>query len=29
MKLPTSLADERAHGDSGLMVNFLPKGVGA
>jgi hypothetical protein len=29
MKLPNSLADERAYGDSGLMVNFLPKRVGA
>ena len=29
MKLLISLADERAHGDSELMVNFLPKRVGA
>jgi hypothetical protein len=29
MKLPISLADERAHGDSELMVDFLPKRVGA
>jgi hypothetical protein len=29
MKLPNSLADQRAHGHSGLMVNFLPKRVGA
>jgi hypothetical protein len=29
MKLPISLPDERAHGDSGLMVDFLPKRVGA
>jgi hypothetical protein len=29
MKLPIGLADERAHGDSGLVVNFLPKRVGA
>jgi hypothetical protein len=29
MKLLTGLTDERAHGDSGLVVNFLPKRVGA
>ena len=29
MKLLISLADEKAHGDSELMVNFLPKRVGA
>jgi hypothetical protein len=29
VKLLISLADERAHGDSELMDNFLPKRVGA
>jgi len=29
MKLPISLVDEKAHGDSELMANFLPKRVGA
>jgi len=29
MKLLISLADGKAHGDSELMVNFLPKRVGA
>ena len=29
MKLPIGLVDERAHGDSGLVVDFLPKRVGA